>query len=210
MVINSGPSRGTLLPGPETRITGNPNPDWTGSLINNFVYKGIRLGFQVDMQKGGDVLSNTIGFATGLGATEVTGVDREKPRIINGVQATPGGTLVLDGEGRRIPNNIQITSQAYWATIGTSFTEFTVFDGSYIRLRQITLGYSLPQSLLKSTPFGNVELAFSARNLLTYAPNLRNYIDPEAANAPGALIRGLEFNSGPGIANYGLDLRLTF
>jgi TonB-linked SusC/RagA family outer membrane protein len=210
MVINSGPTRGTLLPGPETRITGNPNPDWTGSLINNFVYKGIRFGFQVDMQKGGDVLSNTIAFATTAGATEVTGVDREKPRIINGVQADPGGNLVLDGEKRRIPNNIQITSQAYWSTIGASFAEFSVFDGSYIRLRQITLGYSLPQSLLKSTPFGNVELAFSARNLLTYAPNLKNYIDPEAANAPGALIRGLEFNSGPGVANYGLDLRLTF
>ncbi len=210
LVINSGLNRGTLLPGPEDQITGDPNPDFTASLINNLVFKGIRLGFQFDMQKGGDLISNTIAFATGLGATEVTGVDREKPRIIKGVLADPSGNVITDGEGNRIPNNIQIPAQTYWSVIGASFTEFSVFDASYIRLRQITLGYSLPKSVLKSTPLGSVEVALSARNLFTYAPNLKNYIDPEAANAAGGLIRGLEFNSGPGLVNYGVDLRISF
>jgi hypothetical protein len=202
-------SRGTLLPGPADEVVGNPNPDWNASLINNFTFKGFRLGVQVDMQKGGDILSNTIGFGTVLGSLEETGVDRDKPRIIDGVLATPTGEVVLDDQGNRVPNNIQVTAETYWRSFSGGFNEFARFDASHIRLREITLGYSLPKSIIDATPFGVIDVSLSARNLFTYAPNLR-HIDPEVANITGALGRGLEWNSSPGVANYGVNLKLTF
>jgi TonB-linked SusC/RagA family outer membrane protein len=209
LVINTGLSRGTLLPGPADQVVGNPNPDWSASLINNFTFKGFRLGVQVDMQKGGDIFSNTIGFGTVLGSLEETGVDRDKPRIIDGVLATPTGEIVLDDQGNRVPNNIQVTAETYWRSFSGGFNEFAVFDASHIRLREITLGYSLPKRIIDATPFGVIDVSLSARNLFTYAPNLR-HIDPEVANITGALGRGLEWNSSPGVANYGVNLKLTF
>jgi hypothetical protein len=162
LVINTGLSRGTLLPGAADEVVGNPNPDWNASLINNFTFKGIRLGVQVDMQKGGDILSNTIGFGTVLGSLKETGVDRDKPRIIDGVLATASGEVVLDDQGNRVPNNIQITAEQYWRSFSGGFNEFAVFDASHIRLREITLGYSLPKSLIDATPFGVVDISLSA------------------------------------------------
>ncbi|MEO1052461.1 MAG: SusC/RagA family TonB-linked outer membrane protein [Bacteroidota bacterium] len=210
LVINSGINRGQLVGGGDITIVGDPNPDWNGSLINTFSWKGIRLSAQLDMQKGGDVWSNTIGFATGLGALEETGVDRDQPRIVPGVLADAQGNVILDDDGNRIPNNIQVDAQTYWRDISGSFAESSVFDASHIRLREITVGYTLPKTLVDKLPFGSVDFSFSARNLWTYAPNLRKHIDPEVANSTGALARGLEWNSGPGVRNYGFNLSFTF
>lgn len=210
LVINSGVNRGTLLPGATDEVVGNPNPDWNGSLINNLSYKGFRLGFQLDMQKGGDIISNTIAFGTVLGSLEETAVDRDQPRIIKGVQATPTGAVVLDDQGHSIPNNIQVTAETYWRAFSGGFNEFSVFDASYIRLREVSLGYSLPANLVKSLKLQGVDVSVSARNIWTYAPNLGHHIDPEVSNAPGALTRGLEFNSTPGVANYGVNLKVSF
>jgi hypothetical protein len=162
------------------------------------------------MQKGGDVWSNTIGFASVLGSLEETGADREDPRVIPGVLVDASGEYILDDDGNKLQNNIQVDAQTYWRSVSGSFFEGSVFDGSYIRLREISLGYSLPSAVLDNTPFNSFDVSLSARNLWTYAPNLRGHIDPEVANAPGALARGLEWNSSPGLVNYGINLKFTF
>ncbi|MEJ2004180.1 MAG: SusC/RagA family TonB-linked outer membrane protein, partial [Cyclobacteriaceae bacterium] len=210
LVLGTGVNRGSLFNSTAYEVIGDPNPDWNASLINRISWKGLRIGVQLDMQKGGDVWSNTIGFASGLGALEETGVDRETPRVIPGVLVDASGDFILDDAGNKIPNNIQVDAQTYWRSISGSFFEGSVFDGSYIRLREITLGYSLPSNLLTNTPFNSFDVSLSARNLWTYAPNLGGHIDPEVANAPGALARGLEWNSSPGLVNYGINLKFTF
>ena len=210
LVLGEGVNKGTLFNSTEFEVIGDPNPDWNASWINKLTYKGITLGFQFDMQMGGDVWSNTIGFTSGLGALEETGEDREAPRVIPGFLVDASGELLRDDNGEKIRNNIQIDAQTYWRSIGGSFFEGSVFDGSYIRLREISLGYALPTNVLETLPFNSFNISLSARNLWTYAPNLRGHIDPEAANASGALNRGLEWNSSPGLVNYGVNLKFTF
>ena len=209
LVVNSGNNRGSLLPGATDQVVGDPNPDWNGSFINTLGYKGFRFSFQVDMQKGGDVFSNTIGSALALGSTQTTANDRESPRMFDGVQADPNGNIILQ-DGQPVPNNIQISAQAYWTGFSGGFNEFSVFDASYIRLREVTLGYSLPVAWLTKLHLKSVDVSLTARNLLTYAPNLKGYIDPEVSNQAGSNTRGLEFGTGPGVVNYGASLRLTF
>ncbi len=210
LVLGNGPNRGTLFNSTEYEVVGDPNPDWNASLINRLSWKGLRLGVQFDIQYGGDIWSNTIGFASVLGSIEETAVDREAPRVIPGYLVDASGEFILDDAGEKVTNNIQVDAQTYWRSVSGSFFEGSVFDASYVRLREITIGYTFPSALVDKTPFNSFDVSFSGRNLWTYAPNLGGHIDPEVANAPGALARGLEWNSSPGLVNYGFNIKFTF
>ena len=211
---NSSGSAGQLVGGPSGVVVGDPTPDWYGSLINRFTYTNDRvgtfsLGVQFDMKKGGDIASVSIGFMRGLGVLEETAVERERPRLLEGILADAAGNIITDDQGQPIENNILVTAQDYWTQFGT-FSGQTVFDASFIRLREITFSYSLPQTLVSKLPFGSIDLNFAARNIWTYAPNIR-HINPEGDGDGASVNRtGFEYNSPPGQASYAAGLRLTF
>ncbi len=194
--------------GPADEVVGNPNPKYFVNLFNNFRYKNFRLGFQIDYRKGGDIYTNTLGFATVLGTLEETAVNRDKPRIIDGVLATDESGTASAG----LPNNIQITAQDYWRAFSGGFNEFSVFDASYIRLREVSFGYAFPTTIFGGSPVKALDLSVSARNLWTYAPNLR-HLDPEISSVgPGNANHsiGFDFGAAPMLTNYGINLRATF
>ncbi len=90
--------------------------------------------------------------------------------------------------------------------------EWTVYDGTVIRLREVSLGYSLPASLLEQTPFGNVSLTLTGRNLWYNAPNVPQYtnFDPEVNGFGSSNTQGIEYASAPTSRRYGINLRLSF
>ena len=210
LILATGTNRGTLLNPGATGVIGDPNPDFNLSWINQLSWKGINFSFQWDLQKGGDIFSNTIIFSNFLGVTEESAVNREGSRIIPGVLANADGSVILDGDGNPVPNNIQITTEDFFQDLAFGANETAVFDGSFLRLREITLGYSIPKALLDKTPFGGIDISFSARNVFTFAPNINTNIDPEVSNSAGALFRGFEVNSGPGVVNYGFNASFRF
>lgn len=176
----------------------NPNPDAIIGITNNFSYKGIGLSFLFDSQQGGQIVSFTLASLKGSGALKETAVDREKPRIIDGV--------FLNADGSYTPNNIQIDAQNYFNQ-GLQ-TDLNVYGATVYRLREASLSYSLPKSLLNKTPFGGISLSLSGRNLFYFAPN--SLIDPELSTQGAGNIRGLELQSSPNTRNYGVNLRLSF
>ena len=121
------------------------------------------------------------------------------PRVLPGV--------IDNGDGTFTNNYIQVSSQAYWQGLGGLASKSAVFDATTIRLREVSLSYSLPSSLISKTPFGGVSVGVSGRNLLFYAPNAPG--DPEL-NAQGAgNIQGMDLNGAPNTRNYGVNLRIT-
>ena len=176
----------------------NPNPDAIIGVTNTFNYKGIGLSFLFDSQQGGQIVSFTLAQLKGSGNLKETAVDREKPRIIDGV--------FLNADGSYTPNNIQIDAQNYFNQ-GLQ-TDLNVYGATVYRLREASLSYSLPKNLLAKTPFGGVSLSFTGRNLFFFAPN--SLIDPELSTQGAGNIRGLELQSSPNTRNYGVNLRLTF
>jgi len=189
----------------------NPNRDWIAGLTNTFTFKHFSFSFLVDYKKGGQFESFTVGVLRANGSLKVT-EDRDQPHILPGV--------IDVGGGKYRPNNIQISGQSYYATAlgsttGTSASnEFAVFDATTFRVREFSVSYDLPGSLVNTKIFKNIKFTIYGRNLFFYAPN--SLIDPElstqgaATTTTGGLVRGLELISAPSTRNVGASIRVGF
>lgn len=212
------PSSGLMTNNVEEGFIGDPAPDFNTSISSSITYKGFSFGFIIDYQKGGDLYSTTINQILGRGVTKFN-EDREGAFIIPGYLADPAtnfSTPLLDADGNKIRNTLPITAQDLWFTDGFGINaadEFSVFDCTNVRLREISLGYSLPKNLLQQLPFGSVSIMLTARNLWFYAPNIPKYVnfDP-VANTFGAdsNIAGITYDVAPSAKRYGINLRFTF
>ncbi|WP_128547730.1 SusC/RagA family TonB-linked outer membrane protein [Larkinella soli] len=198
------PNNGLFVPGVAGQVIANPNPDWTAGLTNSFSYKGLSLSVLFDTRQGGDLYSFGAVDLRGQGHLYVTGIDRDQPRILPGVIEVTNA----DGSKTYRPNNIQVSSQTYWANLGGLASQAAVFDGTVYRLREVALNYTLPKNLIAKSPFGAVTVGVSGRNLFFYAPNY--YGDPETNTQGAGNIQGLDLNGIPNTRNYGVNLRFTF
>lgn len=210
---------GTLIRDPEQKIIGNPNNDFSMSFINQFSYKGLSLNILIDYRKGGDLYSTTLQQYLGRGATRDT-EDRDRLLLIKGTAAKldrSGNIVVLrNADGSLMPNTRAISVNDYYFGPGSSaingLDEQSVYDATTVRLREITLGYDLPKSLLSKTPFGVINVSLSGRNLYWYSPNLPKYsnFDPETSTFGASNQQGFEYTNAPSTRRYGVNLRVSF
>ncbi len=187
---------------PSIAILGDPNPDYQ---LNG----GITLKFKdivtfnalVTYVEGGDIYSTLPSTLMGRGILQETDFDRFVPVIAPGVKA--------DGT----PNDVQITTtDHYWQNGGVFIDEMRTYDGSYFKLREISLSFALPKSVLENTPFGTAMLTFSGQNLWFRAygfPKGANF-DPEVLSTGVGNGRGFEMMNVPTSKQIGGSLRLTF
>lgn len=201
IVIN--PTTGLRTPGPR-KLLGNIYPDWTMGINNSFSYKGLDVSFLIDMRKGGVVNSQTVGIVRGSGLAAETAVNNRTPFIDPGVIRNTDGTFR--------PNDKTVASvQQYWSQLDNSVSpENNTFDGSYTKLREVRIAYSLPRTLVGKTPFGNIAVGLEGRNLWIIKSNVP-HIDPEAnVLGTGIIGEGLERGSIPSSRSIGANLRFTF
>lgn len=200
-------SSGTPLTDNSFQILGNGVPDFTGGLNNSITWKGLNLGFLIDFRSGGDIYSGTNVRMTQAGFTKQTLLGRqgEAPLTINGVVRD------VAGGGSYKPYTKTLTpgeARNYWSQLGERGQENFVYDASFIKLRQITLGYSLPSKFFTKTPIRNLMISVVARNLAILYKNVPN-IDPESSYSSGNA-QGLDYFGMPATRTYGLNLRATF
>lgn len=213
------PATGGMIVSTDQHMVGDPNPDYKLGVTNTFSYKGFFLSTLFDMTKGGDIYSVTIQSLLGRGVTNDTR-DRRASFIIPGIYGTPDGQPILEG-GKTIPNTTMITANDLWfspnTTVGTTFaintgTEWTVYDATVYRLRELTLGYEFPKSLFSKLPIGSATLTFTGRNLWFLAPNMPKYtnFDPEVNSFGATSTQGIELSAAPTTKRYGINLAVTF
>ena len=194
-------SNGLYKPSAELKILGDPNPAWTGSWINSFTYKGFTLNAMMEYRHKGAIFSNTVTATLARGVTKDPVVDRELTFIMPGVKE--------DGT----PNDIQITASDYFfAGYQGATDEPNVFDGSMIRLRELSLGYQIPSNLMSKTPFKRASIALSGTNLwflaLNFPPNMNYDVDVLGTGVGNGL--GFDFVTGPSSRRFGGTVTLTF
>jgi TonB-linked SusC/RagA family outer membrane protein len=208
------PSNGQMIRGLNRQIIGNPNPDYTLGITNQINFKGFTLSALFDIRKGGDIFSNTVNSILGRGVLAYQ-ADREVNRIIKGVYGNPNTHLpYLDDQGNTIPNQtmVEVNSLFFGESFGVnSADEWAVFDATTYRLREASLTYTLPKSLLEKTPFGSVSVGFTGRNLWFSAPNFPkdlNY-DPETNQFGNTNQQGIEYSTTPSARRYAFTLRVS-
>ncbi|ASE62735.1 SusC/RagA family TonB-linked outer membrane protein [Chryseobacterium indologenes] len=195
------PKTGKYLQNPN-QVIGNTTPDWIGGIRNSFSYKGFSLSFLIDMRKGGDVFSTDMyyGLSSGLYKETAVGDYRDKPIVLPGV--LPDGT----------PNNIQLSPFAdNNAAMGykTQPSREFVYDGSFIKLREASIGYMLPKSLLEGTKIYDAKISIVGRNLWIIHKNLP-YADPEAMVGGGINSYGWSIGSMPTTRDIGVNVTFKF
>jgi len=202
---------GTPITDPTLKNQGNYNPDWMLGLQNNFSYKGISLGFLFDYRHGGIVVSRTKTIGSTSGQLAETLFGRE-----NGYDLTqPGNGIISEGvirnaDGSFTPNTIKITSRNWHNRYyERNNVEAAKYDATYLKLREVTIGYTIPKSILGKMPIQDVKISLVARNLALWTEN--PHFDPETmAMGGGTLIPGVEDMSFPSTRNIGFNLNVKF
>ncbi|GMV05791.1 MAG: SusC/RagA family TonB-linked outer membrane protein [Gemmatimonadota bacterium] len=196
-------SRGRPQRDPVRRVLGNYNPDWNGGIQNRFSYGPLELSVLVDGQRGGDIFSVTNWFGEYAGVLESSLWGRENDFCDPGI-AVPGimpdGSVNGDGV-----NDVTVCPETYF---GRNYgnQESGIDDATYIKLREMRLGYQLPQSLMDRFGFSGGDIALIGRNLALWAPNMPN-IDPETA-FDASNVQGIEFGQFPSARSIGLSLSI--
>lgn len=183
----------------ERKILGEGVPPLTLGFSNSFSYKNFNLNFLIDGKFGGQVFSGTNTTVYGNGLHKNTLEGRENGLTVSGIDAAtdqPFTTTVA-------PENLE----TYWGQINDIAEEF-VEDSDYIKFRQLSIGYSLPENLLKDVFLTNVNVSFIASNLFYISRTIDN-IDPESAYNVGNS-QGLEYFGVPTSRNYGMTINLKF
>jgi hypothetical protein len=143
----------------------------------------------------------------GLHQQSLLGREGEAPLHIKG--------MVQTGDDTYVPIDRDLTpdeARIYWNNIGgeqTAIADKFIHDASFVKLRQLTLGYTLPKSLLSKTPFQTVTISFVGRNLAILYKDVEN-IDPESAYSSNAGAQGLEYFGYPATRSYGFNLKVAF
>ncbi len=179
---------------------GNMLPDWTGSISSRLSYKNISLNILVDIKQGGDILSVTDALATQAGTSVRTLEGRDK-MVVKGIVASTGTV-----------NTQEVTAEQYWASVGGPYGvgEAFIYDASYIKMREVSLGYTIPESLLSKTPFiKNAKISLVGRDLF-YLVRHTPGTNPEGASSQQDWSQAFELNSLPPTKNIGFNINLTF
>lgn len=205
-------STGIPVNNEEKEVYGNSQADYMMGLRSSLTYKSWSLGATVDYQKGGLFYSYTARLNYFVGnATNTLYNDRNPFIVPNSVVETTND----DGDIVYVENTTMIDKSninEYWnQTTNNMISREHVLDKTFFKLREVTLAYSLPQSLVKKTPFTNLSLTLFGRNLLLWTPSDNNFIDPESTNY-GNDLSGMfgEFAVGPTVRSFGVKLNLSF
>lgn len=210
MLIEDG---GSLLVKDNDMAFGTASPDWIGGVHNTFKYDKFDLGFLVDVKMGGVMYSGSISrmLTNGVHAETLNGRDDfYKHSIIYGENGTElsGGAKWDAWFANGTKNDKYVTPQNY-EYARPNFAEFVIYDASFVKLREVTLGYTLPAKLLAKMPVKTARLSLSGRNLAILHRKTPLGLDPEASSTSGNG-QGIENGALPPNAIYGFNVRLTF
>lgn len=203
---------------------GNYNPDWMMGISNSFSYKGFRLSALFDIREGGVVYSETqtVGREGGIIIETLEGRENgyypqasvvTDPQLLN----APAGTYIIgqgvaqNADGSFRVNDRRILPRQWHSawTGGRNIAEGAVFDASFVKLREIQFGYTIPNKVFAKTPFRDVTVTLVGRNLALWTDV--PHIDPEVLSyTGGTALPGIEWMSIPSSRSYGFNVGLKF
>ncbi len=189
------------------KVLGNVMADYTGGINSTFSYKGFNLSTLVDFQKGGDLFVGTraVGVYSGLTSETVGTNDLGNP--MRNPVAEGGGIRAVGVLESGEQNQQYVEAVDHFKDI-TNIDEYSVFDASFVKLREMRLGYSLPQSMFENLPISSVSLSLVGRNLALLYSKVP-HVDPETTLGSGN-VQGIENSQLPSTRSIGFNVNIKF
>lgn len=179
---------------------GNIEPDLLMSVSPSFTYKGITLSALFDMKFGGDIVSVSEATATGNGLAKRT--ENRGNKDNNWMITIPG--VQADGSVNTTP----MSAQKYYTSLSGMAEEF-VYDASFIKLKELSIGYAFPKTLLKKTPLTSLNVSFVARNL-AYLMKHTPGTSPEGGYDTSMFSQAIDYMAVPYTRTFGFSVNLGF
>jgi TonB-linked SusC/RagA family outer membrane protein len=200
---------------------GNVTPDWLGGLRNDFTYKNFGFGFLLDMRKGGDIFSVSNMFGAYSGLLEFTALEdfRENGLILGKDFLTEEKFVKVtslnseDIQKSEFADNDIVTGAQDFFESYYGNRELSVYDGSYLKIREAYLSYQLPRNLFSASSFikgGTISLVGTNLAVLWLHKSNRAGLDPENTVTADNNGVGLETTSYPPSRSIGIKLNLKF
>ena len=184
----------------------NVNPDWTGGLTTSFSAYGFTLSASLDVRQGGYMFSRTKDLMQFTGNGDITLYNDRNPFIIP-------NSVYADGTENTTPIYLNNSSyQDYFNDYGAAMGgEFFLIKRSFVKLRNITLAYALPKTLVKKLYLSDITLSLFANNLITWTHRGNRYLDPETSSY-GNDLEGMfgELYSNPACRTIGFSVSVKF
>ncbi|MCB0634018.1 MAG: TonB-dependent receptor, partial [Lewinella sp.] len=198
-------SNGLPIRDSELRYLGNYNPDFMMGFSNRFNYKDLQLNVLFDWRQGGTIVSRTLAIGSTSGVLESTLDGREEGIIGEGVVNVGTGN-----SPEYVPNTTRVSAAEYYNQYyNRANEESALYDASYVKLRQVGLSYTLPESLIRNWNVGSVRIGIVGNNLLIFTEN--PHFDPELSAMQGRnFAYGVEDLAYPGTRSFGVNIGLTF
>lgn len=189
---------------------GKIDPDFRLGINNSLRYKDFTLSAVIDWKQGGKMFSGTVAALRSSGLVQETLAHRGETFIDAGVNEIVNPTTkAVTYE----PNKTAVKDmQTYWQHVSkTSNTEGNIYDASYMKLREISIVWSMPKKYLPTNSFiKGITLGVEGRNLWNIIDNVP-HVDPELNFfGPSATGGGVEFNSIPLTRTYGVSCKVNF
>ena len=184
------------------KIIGNIAPDWTGGASFSVRYKAFDFSTLIDAKIGGDVHSMTYSWGRYAGTLSETLIGRETGVVGNGVMS--------DGNGGYVANNVVVSAKSFnQSSYSNSVESSAIFDASYVKLRQVSIGYTLPRKFIENSIVKSLKISVVGRNLAILHKNTP-HIDPETGFSAANGEQGQEFGQYPSARNIGFNINLKF
>lgn len=199
---------------------GNYNPSFTVGLTNTFTYKAFTLSGVLDWRQGGQFFSYVAKNLLSDGRTTVTLPGRD-PQTGGVAWVDDQGTHRTDGhitdgyvqqtDGSFVKNTQPLDPEGYYGSYYWDFPARSTFSATYVKLREVSLTYSLPRETLRHTPFTGVTVGLLARNIFSWTAADQGY-DPETSMVitNGSFTPGVGGWTMPNTRSYGFKVGITF
>ena len=196
----------------ELEKVGTMNYDYQMGLGTTLKYKGISLGVDFDIRKGGLMFSRTADIYYFTGNAIQTAYNDRNPFILpnsviqNGVNAE-GKPVYVENTTAMTPTQIF----NFWDAGGFKSDEAFLIDKSFVKLRSVVLSWDLPKAWLAKTPLQGVKLSFFGNNLFLWTPSSNTFVDPELTSFGNDLEGNFgEYSANPSSRKFGFNLNVKF
>lgn len=195
-------------------IVGDPNPDWRGGLQFNLSYKNLSLATSFDTSQGNDLAQRTRFILSFFGTHADVGntITLTEDLVNFNGDTFPAGSVVRGNVGNFGGNNVLLDEEYYTSLYGFGdgkLNEFAVEDGSWTRLRELSLSYKLnSKGFQDATGLTSMEFTASGRNLVIWTDVVG--IDPDINQFGVGRARGLDYFSNPGTRTYAFGVNFNF